>query len=269
MTEEAVIEPIEAEATEVIEAEAPAEQGSEPTEIEEAVTSDDGEETTAEQPKKSKGVQKRIDELTANYRSAERDRDYWREMAMQNSKPEPVQEQPQAVSQEGEPQLDAYEDYDQYVKDLAGYQAKQIIDQERTAAQQRVVEEQKFQAITSFNQKENEFAQKHEDYFQVTRDPSVAITEPMIDVLSASDIGAELTYHLASNKDEAMRIAQLSPIQQARELGIMEARLKTPPPKTQTSAPEPITPVSGNEAPLQDMENMSIDDWMKARQKQL
>lgn len=47
------------------------------TEVEQDAQPDEGEE-----PRKPRGVQKRIDELTGNWRNAERERDHWREVAM-------------------------------------------------------------------------------------------------------------------------------------------------------------------------------------------
>jgi hypothetical protein len=44
-------------------------------------------ETDESDAPKAKGVQKRLDELTRNWRETERDRDHWRELAMRTQAP--------------------------------------------------------------------------------------------------------------------------------------------------------------------------------------
>jgi hypothetical protein len=50
---------------------------------------------------------------------------------------------------------------------------------------------------------------------------------------------------------------------------MIEARITTKPQSKKTNAPEPIKPVSGNEVPTTDMDQLSIKDWMAAREKQI
>src|SRR5689334_5427715 len=59
--------------------------------------------TNAPAKPKPSGVQKRLDELTRNWRQAERDRDHWREQATRNQS-QPAQ--PQAA--QGEPSLEQF-----------------------------------------------------------------------------------------------------------------------------------------------------------------
>jgi hypothetical protein len=67
----------------------------------------------------------------------------------------------------------------------------------------------------------------------------------MAETIQSSDIGPELAYYLGSNPKDADRIARLSPLSQAKEIGKIEAKLAAEPPmKKTTSAPAPITPVT-------------------------
>lgn len=75
---------------------------------------------------------------------------------------------------------------------------------------------------------------------------SAPISDAVADLVMSSDMAADVAYHLGKNHDEARRISQLSQVDAARELGRLEAKLSTPPPKPKTTkAPPPIEPVQG------------------------
>ena len=94
----------------------------------------------------------------------------------------------------------------------------------------------------------------------------------MAEVIADSDIGPQLAYHLAENKDAAARIAAMSPVQAARELGKIEARLTAAKdaPKPVSKAPPPPPTLKAPEGEVDpDPEKMPIDQWLKWRNKQL
>lgn len=75
------------------------------------------------------------------------------------------------------------------------------------------------------------------------------ITRPDIAALiKASDAPADLAYYLGMNHGIAARIDQMHPIEAARALGQIEARLQAPKPRTTSTAPEPINPTNGGGA---------------------
>ena len=95
----------------------------------------------------------------------------------------------------------------------------------------------------------------------------------MAETIQYSDIGPDLAYWLGSNPKEADRIARLSPIMQAREIGKIEANITSnPPAKKTSSAPAPIAPVSARAsgAPAYDttdprsVKSMSTSEWIEA-----
>lgn len=61
----------------------------------------------------------------------------------------------------------------------------------------------------------------------------------------------------------------MNPIASLRAMGKLEAKLESEPVTTATksSAPAPITPVSKTSKVSTDPEKMSVDEWMKWRQK--
>jgi hypothetical protein len=92
-------------------------------------------------------------------------------------------------------------------------------------------------------------AEANPDFFEVVGEhlekAAPILTEPMQLAISASDEAPAITYHLAKNPAEARRIAAMTPIAQAVEIGRLESRLAAPTPapkpspKTTTDAPEP------------------------------
>jgi hypothetical protein len=95
----------------------------------------------------------------------------------------------------------------------------------------------------------------------------------MAEAIQSSEAGPDLAYWLGSNPKEAERIANLSPLMQAKEIGRIEAKLSdNPPVKKTTSAPTPISPVTARSSgsPSHDttdprsVKTMSTSEWIEA-----
>ena len=228
--------------TEIVQSEAPVETvEAVETEVEQDAQPDEQE---ADEPRKPRGVQKRIDELTGNWRNAERERDHWREVAMRSIQaPEPV-----------------YDDQ--------GY------DYSEQAAQPLSIEaiiQQAKEAIVA-EQRKAELSQKAESFKASVSDPETQeflnspyapITQEMADIMLEHESGAQIAHWLARNQSEAARIAQLPPHKQA--LALITASSKATPPKKVTSAPAPIQRVAGKGAPAPSAENMSMEEYVAWR----
>lgn len=132
---------------------------------------------------------------------------------------------------------DNFETTEAYVEALAEKKAADMIEQRDKARQATTIE-------TSFRDKEDDAREKYADYEAVAY--TAPISDLMADVIKASDIGPDLAYHLGKNPDEAERIASLSPLLQAKELGKLELKLADMPKegKQTTKAPAPISPVT-------------------------
>lgn len=108
---------------------------------------------------------------------------------------------------------------------------------------QRDSQKQHNDAVSAYREREEDTRSKYPDYDEVAYGEGSRVTNAMASVIVMSDIGTEIMYHLGQNRDEARRIANLSPLLQAREIGKIEASLTTSPPvKKTSSAPEPIKP---------------------------
>ena len=108
----------------------------------------------------------------------------------------------------------------------------------------------------------------------VAYNPKLPVTETMAQTIQATENGPDVIYYLGSNPKEAERIARLSPLLQAREIGKIEAKLGANPPAKKTStAPAPIAPVTARTStgtPAYDttdprsVKNMSTSEWIEA-----
>lgn len=218
-------------------------------------------ENTDDQQKKH-GAEKRINQLTWKAREAERRADELEQRLKEISE----QQQPKRPDLEF-PTLESV-GYDEkaYQEAVAGYYAAQV----DTALTQKEQQRQNEKAEQDIAKKARDFYEKGvalaDDFDElVMQNKALPVTEAMRDALFAIDKGPEVLYHLANNPDEAFRVANLSPYAQAVEIGRLEARMSMPKPKTTTSAPPPITPLSGGGESVNDPNNANIDDWMKRR----
>lgn len=157
-----------------------------------------------------------------------------------------------------------FETTEAYIEALAEKKAAELVEQ-------REMKRQSVDVEASFRDKEDEAREKYADYEQVAY--TAPISDLMAEVIKASDIGPELAYHLGKNPDEALRIAKMSPLLQAKEIGKLEVKLAAMPKNEQptTKAPAPISPVTaGSVAKVYDttdprsIKAMSTSDWIEA-----
>jgi hypothetical protein len=92
------------------------------------------------------------------------------------------------------------------------------------------------------------------------------ISDDVAKLVAASDVGADLAYHLGQNPAVARALSSMPLVEAARELGRMEARLQVPKPQTVTNAPEPITPVRGGASVGRDPAKMSYLEFKAYRE---
>ena len=118
---------------------------------------------------------------------------------------------------------------------------------------------------------------EREATFQATAKDYVEIVEPFVQddlahfsdsskrLIVESEVGPQLLYHLATNPEEAERIAELSPLRQIAEIGKLEDKMQKPVRKT-SNAPAPIDPVPQGRSGHKDPAKMSVTEfakWMK------
>ncbi len=217
-----------------------------------AQTDEQGADDEGDKPRKMHPVARRVAELTANWRSAERERDHWRQMAMQTAQlSQPVYPDPYDAGGVPQQQPD--------VRQLARQEAEALFRQQQVTSKVDAF----VQGITD---------PEVLDYVQ-DKTGNAAFTPAISDAILSMpvDEGRATVEWMARNPDVVMRIAQQPPHLQVMELlrasAPWSAQRKSQPPRV-SSAPAPVRPVNGN-ATTFDPNTADIGAWMKWRESQL
>lgn len=265
-------EPVVTPAEPVVEtaSEAPAEPAQEPaTEPQ----SDAAAETPAEpapppegEPKKPKGFMTRIDELTKNWRTTERERDALAErLAKYESAQAPAQPQPGAPATDGAPDPNDTAKFPLGEFDPA-YQAASIAFHVDRALRQRDAQAAAKAAEDARTAQERTFAEKTAAFRSKITDADVGavtlltselpVTREMAELIMASDKDVKVADYLGRNPAEVSRIAALPPHLQGREIALIESRVAATapvqsPPRV-SAAPAPGTVLGSRAQPSND-----------------
>lgn len=223
---------------------------------------------------KPKGMAKRIDELTRNWREEQRRNEQLMRL-LEQQRAQPAETPKPAVDEKPKTLADFEYDeakFQQYIFEQADRRASEAARRELTAAQEREAAERR---KASFRSRSAEFAKTVEDFESVAYATSLPISADMAEVIQDSDDGPALLFHLGKNPDVAEKIAQLPPKAAARELGKIEARLayerekakekpavsKAPPPPPKVEGSDPSPRISTTDP---DSDKLSDDEWVKA-----
>lgn len=246
-------------------------------ELEEATTSDEttdevgeaeeesGDDTPAEEPE-HKGFQKRINALTWQKHEAER-RAEALERALAEAKREPVKPvdvvapNPLDFDDPGKFQV-AQGEYTRAVARQIAEEARQQEASSRAQTERQTQEQRYREAISAHAADDPEFV-------DLIRSANVQLSDAMTEVLVSSARPVELTRYLAEHAGEAVRIAGLSPVQQAREMGRIEARIEALTQNKVSGAPAQMRRPKGNERVRVDPDKMSVSEWQRWREAQL
>ena len=271
----------------------PAATPPEPEKVEEKVKTDsesatepEDEPSANDEPKKAKGVQKRLDELVKQREEAERraeaeKAEKLRLLALleQSKPPQPPEHvektEPQRPTRTEFDDPDAYDEaLIRYAEERAQWVAEQHIAQERAALEQKSAEERANAAadaaMAKFREREAQFKSNTPDFETVAQRDDVTVSLTMAQVIIESEVGPQLQYYLGSHPEEAARIHALPEAQQLREMGRIEGRLSAPPaPAPISAAPKPIKPIPAvTEPPAVDPENESMEAYAARRRKE-
>ena len=226
-----------------------------------------------EEAAKPRGVQKRLDELTANWREEQRRSQQLEQLLAQALQGQQTQRQPepqhQPATPQGKPTVEQYQSYEDYVEALADWKVGQQITQlqQQSFEAQRAAEEAR--QATEFQQRAATFADQHPDFQRVAFNQSLPVSPAMAEVIRTSEAGPELLYALGKEPAEAARIAALPPSQAGFALaGFWAARQPAKP--NITPAPKPINPLAGGTAtPPTDYESVSAEQFREMRRAEL
>lgn len=228
-----------------------------------------------EPPKQEpKGVAKRIDELTRNWREAQRQNE--RLLALLEQRPQAQQQQ------EPRDERRSFKDfgYDEkaYTDHLYTEARKHAEKAAKDAGEKWKAEQDAIQRRAKFDERVEQFRKSVEDYDDVVT-PGTPVSEGMADAIMDSDEAGALMYYLGNNPDEARKLYYLTPAKAGRELQKIEDRLvaerKKAAEKPVTKAPEPPPKIDAAEASLNvsasspDSDKLDMKAWLKRREKEL
>lgn len=174
--------------------------------------------------------------------------------------------------QEGEPRLEQFDfDPEKYAAAKAEF-AKTQATKEYEAKQKTESQKQAHQKLVSgWEEKAERGADKYDDWQEKVGE--IQPNTPWSAALMEAENGDDIAHYLGSNPKEAMRIAQLPPLSQVREIGKLEAKFLSEPvkPKAPSKAPAPIAPLqgTGNSASTEPTEEDSMKEWIVKRNRQV
>lgn len=107
---------------------------------------------------------------------------------------------------------------------------------------------------------------RYSDFAEVAMAQDVPISDTMAEIIQTSEVGADVAYFLGRHKALAADISKLTPVEAARAIGRIEAGLSAPRPRTETSAPPPISPVKERSRASADPARLSVEEYRKLRE---
>lgn len=198
-------------------------------------------ESAEEQRLVPKGVQKKLDKLTAEKKLAQ---DELRRLKAQQQQARISAYENVDVST-GQPlvapNVNDYEDWREYEADKESYQRKAYESRQYAESQKRALDEAaKLQ--DKLDKKVSLARQKYDDFDSIeslVMSDTFPISPAMADIVINSANGDDLLYWLGKNPGESARLASLSPSMATYELGKIGSQMEKPKP-LKTNAPKPI-----------------------------
>jgi hypothetical protein len=241
----------------------------------------------AESPPAAKGPGEveRINELTENWRETQRDRDYWRNKAINgdaSNKPPSNESSTTDGNAADDDDVKTLADfkydekaYTRYVRDLSAQAAKREADAVRSEIREGQTKAEREAARADFSERAETWAkgQKLENAELMFASPEKGgptVTDSMAEAIMTSEQGPEILNYLTRNKVEARRIYRLTPVQQAREIGRLEAKFAVAPtPNKVSGAPPPHEQVKGasDTSVKKDAADMTDQEWWQSKQR--
>lgn len=210
----------------------------------------DGEEVDEAKPKKKSGYVRKLEKKDALIAAKDREIELLKQLH-EKDKPKESKAEPEKVAKDttGQPDPDKFDTFAEYTIALNEW----VFDKKEAEKAQKATEktqlEQQQELGRNFNKRLTEFKEKTEDFDDVV-DAGMKAGHKLEDAaqhaIIESEFSAQIMYELAKNLPELERISKLSPTQQIKELGKIEARFTTEPVKEvkkQSNAPAPIAPI--------------------------
>jgi len=257
---------------EAIEAEAPEAAESTEGQVESQPAEVDADAETEEQKSKSQERRERRKAELDRLRQAE-------QAATQKAKEaeERLKSLREAAKKIPAPKQSDFADYETYQAALSAHfvtqgfdrrQAETIEAEARAQYQQAEAAKlaQKQEAAQNWAAQVAEAKQRYPDFAQVALADNVPINAPMAEMIAQSDVAADVAYFLGKNPSYAIQMQNLPPVEMARAMGRIEQMVSAPQPKTVSTAPKPISPVSPKPVGSKNPDTMTASEYRAWRE---
>lgn len=241
------------------------EESPEETEEETPAADDaDGEDAAEEvKPKKRRNVQKRISELTrAKHEAERREQEAVRQLEALQATTAP----------EAAPKQEDFQSIDEFVLASARYEAKQEVRRELETLSNTVQQNQQQAEQTArsadWEVKVEAARDKYDDFDDLVLSDINPVSPAMAQAYAATDNGADVAYHIASNVKLAREISALNPTQAVIRIGQLSAKLAEKPNPRTTSTPNPVKTVKAKATPQKSPDNMPYAEYVRMRTKE-
>jgi len=250
------------------------EVGDSPSPDEQVKTDELSPQEPVSEEKKLSSFQKRINQLVRQKHDAEREAqrmameaEQWKQRALELEREKSGKTEQKSLST-SEPQPDDFDKYEDYIKALVSWQRQQekIKEEEEKARQ----EERQLlgEAMQSFEERAQSIREQNPDFDEVINQP---IFTPLLSkyIYLSGEQAPQIAYHLGKNKALAAKLRALHPDLLPIEIGKLGAQLSSSK-KVVSSAPTPITPVSGETATEKTpLHELSMEEYAKRRNKEV
>lgn len=235
---------------------------------EKAAEEEEGVTRSAEEAGVKKGsYQERINAMTYKQRSAERERDYYRDIVLGRNKTEdggfvsPAGEKRETTTGtpgDTRPKPGDFETVETYEDALYGwYDAKR-----ETKVLAKTAEDDLKKLLSAFNESAAPLRIEHPDFDEVTARP--VFTPSMRQAVFNLDEGALVAYELGNNPELAAKIKMLPPDKQLYEMSKLERKLVLIRKVTgKSNTPNPLAHLTGRTKKETDPDKMPIGAWME------
>lgn len=225
-------------------------------------------------------VQKRFNELTRKWRTAERTIEF--EKQKRQALEAEVKRLQATVPDERKPKREDFEDELEYVEALTDWKVEQKFRGKETEVVRAKKEATERAELGEIDERlevtMGAGREKYEDFDALVLSKDLTITEDMFATILDSDLAEDIAYYLGQNPEVSVEIAKLSAYGAARAIGKIEARLEkggegsesAPSPERKpklTNTPKPIVPLKTKGAIDKDPNTMSMKEYRAWRER--
>jgi hypothetical protein len=186
-----------------------------------------------------------------------------------------VTKTPAKATEDARPARADFADPDAYEDALIDWSSRRASAKARADEAEQRVKDARFSEFEAqkklFLDRKTAFMKNNPDYEDIAESDDVEISGAMTSAILASEDGPAIAYYLGQNPDDAARIAKLSPMQAAKEIGKIEARLgadakDAADAKPFKRKPAPMTPVgTRSTASRRDPSEESMEEYAARR----